>query len=310
MQCSVIIPAYNAAKTICATLDSVLASIESHDEILVIDDGSQDETAQVSKNLDSRIKVHTIENSGPAKARNYGINIAKGELIAFCDADDLWKPNKLPVQRQRFAENSSLGLCFTDYQIVDPDDNILTASAIKDRDLTNKPTLFSMLQTNPVCTSSAVAKRAALVEIGCFPDTWSEKLQLHLAGEDYEAWLAIAERYSLEMVPEVLLSYRKMPDSMFSQSADNLQASTALLERRVALIERTAKRNSEKISLKQMNFALSEIYFRNAYNTRLNGNYLYSAKLLVRSILRTPTRAKSYLALLKLPLQVLKKNRT
>jgi len=305
MQCSVIIPAYNAAKTLPATLNSVLDSIETNDEILVIDDGSQDDTAQVCKNIDPRIKVKTIENCGPAGARNHGISIAQGELIAFCDADDRWHANKLSIQRRCFIDNTRLGLCFTDYQTVDIHDKVIVPSAIADRNLPTNHTLYSMLQTNPVCTSSAVARRSALQEVGCFPDTWSENLQLHLAGEDYEAWLAIAERYPIEMVPEVLLSYRKMPGSMFTLSANNSQASAELLKRRIGLVERTAKRNPGKVSLKQMNVALSEIYFRNAYNTRINGNYLNSAKLLIKSITKHPTRTNAYLALCKLPIHAI-----
>lgn len=103
MKISVLIPAYNAAATIQATLDSVLRQTVSADEILVMDDGSSDETATILKRYEPRVKALRQANGGLSSARNALIANAQGDLIAFLDSDDLWHPRYLETQRDVFA---------------------------------------------------------------------------------------------------------------------------------------------------------------------------------------------------------------
>jgi glycosyltransferase involved in cell wall biosynthesis len=102
MKISVLIPAYNSASTIGATLDSVLCQTAPADEILVMNDGSLDETATVLKLYEPRIKAFWQPNSGISSARNALIARARGDLIAFLDSDDLWHPNYLEMQRKLY----------------------------------------------------------------------------------------------------------------------------------------------------------------------------------------------------------------
>jgi glycosyltransferase involved in cell wall biosynthesis len=102
MKLSVLIPAYNAAATIQATLDSVLCQTVPADEILVMDDGSSDETATILKRYGPRIKAFSQTNGGLSSARNALIAKAQGDLIAFLDSDDLWHPRYLETQRKLF----------------------------------------------------------------------------------------------------------------------------------------------------------------------------------------------------------------
>lgn len=110
---SVIIPAYNASTTIRAALDSVLAQTRSADEILVMDDGSTDQTLQILESYEQRVHVFRQENRGVAAARNALCARASGDLIAFLDADDIWHPDYLAVQANRFTEYPQAAAFFT-----------------------------------------------------------------------------------------------------------------------------------------------------------------------------------------------------
>jgi glycosyltransferase involved in cell wall biosynthesis len=98
MRVSVVIAVYNAEAYIAEAIESVLGQTIPPDEVIVIDDGSTDGTRDVLGRFGDRIVVHTQSNSGQAIAVNKALTIARGELIGFCDADDLWTPRKLELQ--------------------------------------------------------------------------------------------------------------------------------------------------------------------------------------------------------------------
>jgi GT2 family glycosyltransferase len=117
---SVIIPVYNSAKYIHKAIDSVLEQTYSNYEIIVVDDGSTDETRQKLQPYRDKIRYVFQENQGSAVARNLGINLAKGDLVAFLDSDDLWSmPEKLEKQVACFQENPDLGGINTGWRIID-----------------------------------------------------------------------------------------------------------------------------------------------------------------------------------------------
>src|ERR1039458_8209652 len=92
---SVIIPTYNRASTICKTIDDVFRQTYKNFELVVIDDGSTDDTQANLRRYGSRIRSFTQTNAGPAAARNRGIEVSRGDIIAFQDSDDFWAPTKL-----------------------------------------------------------------------------------------------------------------------------------------------------------------------------------------------------------------------
>lgn len=124
MLISIITPVYNSEKYIGETIKSVLSQTYNNWEMLIADDCSKDNTAEVVKEyLDSRIKYFKLEkNSGAAVARNKALEIAKGKYIAFLDADDMWKPNKLDKQL-KFMEDNKVGFSFTGYEILREGEN-------------------------------------------------------------------------------------------------------------------------------------------------------------------------------------------
>jgi glycosyltransferase involved in cell wall biosynthesis len=110
---SCIVPAYNAERFLKAALDSILGQTYSPLEVIVVDDGSTDGTAGVVRGYGGRVRSLRQANAGHASARNAGVRAARGELVAFLDADDLWHREKLERQELRFRARPELGLCFT-----------------------------------------------------------------------------------------------------------------------------------------------------------------------------------------------------
>ncbi|MHC5141971.1 MAG: glycosyltransferase family 2 protein, partial [Planctomycetota bacterium] len=108
MKISVVIPAYNAEKHIARAIESVLAQTRPADEVIVIDDGSSDATAEVVRSFGDKVIFIQQENAGASVARNAGIEAATSDWIAFLDADDEWLPNKLQLQVEHFKRNPDL----------------------------------------------------------------------------------------------------------------------------------------------------------------------------------------------------------
>ena len=113
---SCIVPVFNGERFLGAAIDSILAQTYSPLEVIVVDDGSTDRTANVIGSYGERVSCVRQANAGPGPARNAGIRTARGELLAFLDADDLWLPEKLARQHARFEARPELDLCVTHLQ--------------------------------------------------------------------------------------------------------------------------------------------------------------------------------------------------
>jgi Glycosyl transferase family 2 len=113
---SVVIPTYNRAALIRRSVDSVLAALSADDEVIVVDDGSTDATAEALAPYGSKIRYLRIPNSGPGAARNHGLRAAQHPLVAFNDSDDLWLPDRLALQRQLMQARPDLVFCFSDFE--------------------------------------------------------------------------------------------------------------------------------------------------------------------------------------------------
>jgi len=189
---SVIIPCYNAGDTITACVDSVLQQTYSDFEIIVIDDGSRDQSvailnkhlAQIKPDMD-RISVITQKNMGPSAARNNGIRIARGSYIAFLDSDDYWKPDKLKSQMAVMESDHDISLisCSYNNQSEKNSDRILFIPFKK------------LLSKNYFAATSTVLVRKEALENLSFNEQ-----QKH--SEDYRLWLQIAWRHTCALINE------------------------------------------------------------------------------------------------------------
>lgn len=211
---SVIIPAYNAEQFIPKTLESVLSQTYQNIEVLVIDDGSQDRTAEIVKSTaekDNRVILIQQKNSGVAAARNLGINKSRGEFIAPIDADDIWYPQNLEKQVQCILKaESSVGLVYSWSVDINEQDKLtgdLHASSIEGNVFT------TLLCHNFLANaSSTLIKRSCIEKIGGY--NAQLKAQNAQGCEDWEFYLRIAEHYQFKVVPEFLIGYRKFFNSM------------------------------------------------------------------------------------------------
>jgi glycosyltransferase involved in cell wall biosynthesis len=191
---SVIIPAYNSAAYIEAALQSALEQTYPPSEIIVIDDGSADDTA--AKAGSYPVRVLRQRNGGPAAARNAGIREATGEWIAFLDADDSWIPEKLERQVGHLG---------------DPALGIVSSSARWQSGLVSTEQLW---EGNRVLTSCCLARRRAIVEAGYFDEDPGL-----ISLEDYNLWLRIAAKgWSIKTVREDLCHYSPAAGSLSSQT--------------------------------------------------------------------------------------------
>ena len=211
---SVVIPAYDSAQFITASVRSVLAQTYNDYEIIVVDDGSTDDTASRARGLHADIRCLTQANQGPAVARNTGIAAARGALICFLDADDVWTSDKLAVQVEFMERHSEVGLLFSDESEFGEDGvhcaSLLSSSRFHRLIATGLPiddAFEKLLQENFIPTSSVMIRRECFDVVGLFDAT--------LKGpEDRDMWSRIAARYSIVGLPRIVGHKRVVASSV------------------------------------------------------------------------------------------------
>jgi glycosyltransferase involved in cell wall biosynthesis len=197
---SVIIPAYNAERTIARTLNSVLAQTYSNFELIVIDDGSDDHTLDITKSIsDHRLKVFSYPHQGHSTARNHGLSHSIGEYVALIDADDLWTPDKLEAQLHALQSQPEAAVAYSWTNFIDQDDRFLRAGSY----INVKGNVYSkLLGTNFIENgSNPLIRRAALTAVGQFDETL-------VTSPDWDMWLRLAARYSFVCVEAPQVLYR------------------------------------------------------------------------------------------------------
>jgi len=228
---SVVIPAYNAIAYLPETIASALQQSFQDFEILVVDDGSTDGTCEWIANLaDSRVRAIAQSNGGCASARNHGIREAKGDYIAFLDADDIWEPQKLEKQVRILDSSPSVGLVNTWIYNIDGQGQLI--------ENLGKPTAegrvwASVIEENPVmCGSAPIVRRQCFDEVGLFDQTLR-------SAEDWDMWIRIAKQYEFAVVKEPLVRYRIHAGS----KSHNLELH---LQSRLSVIEKAFKGDSDE----------------------------------------------------------------
>lgn len=210
---SVITPSFNSDKFIKQTIESVLSQTYSNWELIIVDDHSIDNSVELINNLiknDNRIKfVQFDQNQGAARARNKGLELAKGRYIAFCDSDDQWKPNKLESQ-VRFMLKNNLALSYTSYDVIDEQGNsigLVSAPA--------KVNYKIMLQNNYIGCLTAMYDTEKLNKV-YMPEIRKR--------QDWALWLKILKKtdYALA-INESLSIYRDRSKSISSNKIEMLK---------------------------------------------------------------------------------------
>jgi glycosyltransferase involved in cell wall biosynthesis len=208
---SVVIPCYNGARYLEQALASVLEQTRPVDEIIVVDDGSTDDSADIARRAGVRC-LSIEENVGPGASRNRGIAACSGEIIAFLDADDYWMPahiGDMTALLERFPQSSvafSRILRFGDDDRVSPEQ------------LPEGPPInmfWRLIEENIVAQSSAVVRREALLRVGCYNISFRYS-------EDYDLWLRLARRFLFVCTNGVTAGYRVHPSQASRNVSDML----------------------------------------------------------------------------------------
>lgn len=211
---TVIIPVYNGAEFLGAAVESAQTQTYRNLEILVVDDGSTDASLQIATEYaakDERIRVIPQPNGGVAKARNTAIAASHGEFIAPLDADDLWLPDKIARQMAcMLATGDHCGFVYSWWALIDPTGNVVDRSP---RWTVAGHRFETLLLINFTGNASVpLFRKQCLVEAGGY----NSALAAAKAGgcEDLEVVLRVAAHYSIGVVPEIMMGYRRSPGSM------------------------------------------------------------------------------------------------
>jgi glycosyltransferase involved in cell wall biosynthesis len=214
---SVIIPTYNRAELICKTINNIFQQTYSNLELIIVDDGSTDDTRSKLQRYGDRIRVVTQNNSGPAVARNHGVRVARGEIIAFQDSDDLWKPTKLERQVALLQKDRSIPCCLCNVvlrvvngrEFTSFDDSLVFPQHEEGIWL-NAP---EVLATRFVLFNQAVAiRREAWEKVGGFDESLKYL-------EDYDLPLRLSLEGPWAFIREPLVMYGKPSPLGFSHAA-------------------------------------------------------------------------------------------
>lgn len=201
---SVIIPSYNCARYLGRAIDSVSHQTYKDFDIVLVDDGSTDDTKDVAMQYGRRLTYLYQQNQGVSAARNYAIAKASGELLAYLDADDMWYPGKLEEQVAFLDAHQECGMVHSETSVINEQDEILHARFNQE---TNRPVpqghcLQALLRRSHIQTLTVVERRKCFDSVGGF----DERLPIV---QDYLHWIMIAaEGYEIGYLAEPLGKYR------------------------------------------------------------------------------------------------------
>jgi glycosyltransferase involved in cell wall biosynthesis len=223
MKISVVIPTHNYGHYLGFAIDSVLAQTRFPEEIIVVDDGSTDNTRDIAARYVSKIRYVYQNNAGLSAARNTGTAAASGDWVAYLDSDDAWKPGKLEAQEAAILRTPGAVVAYTGALLMQPDGAVSEAIPAMPGEQ-----IWPLLRCrNIIPASSSMARRASVLEVGGF----NEELR---ACEDWDLWVRLKFKGSFAAVAEPLTVIRQTPQSMSSSTQrmlDNMEAirETALL---------------------------------------------------------------------------------
>jgi glycosyltransferase involved in cell wall biosynthesis len=191
---SIILPTFNRGWIVAEAIESVLAQADAAFELIVVDDGSADDTPQLLQNYGNRIRVLRQKNRGVSAARNRGIRAATGALIAFLDSDDLWLPGKLAVQVAFFAAHPDALICQTEETWIRRGVRVNPGRRHrKESGMIFERSLHLCL----VSPSAVMLRRQLLDQVGLFDEGLP-------ACEDYDLWLRVSCRYPIHLIDAAL----------------------------------------------------------------------------------------------------------
>ena len=284
---TVIITTYNRADYVGDAVQSVLAQTFPDFELILIDDGSTDDTKTILEPYRDRLQYIYQDNRGLYPARNEGIRAARGRYVAFLDSDDLWCPGKLDAQVRLLDAHPDFGAVHTDSAVIDPLGNVIETSANRNRQTTNGMVFEEFFQNymSVILDSSVMIRRSCFDAIGLFDETCPTV-------EAYGFFLRLAWRYPIYFLPEPLVTYRRTPGGLSRRSAlENVRCREEILTRFIDQHEEFFAQHRGLLETKWHRFALESglLLFH-------HGDAVHSRSYFRRALPRSPKALLYYLA--------------
>jgi len=228
---SAIMPAYNSAGFIRRAIDSVLAQTVPVHELIVVDDGSTDDTATVAASYGDRVKVFRQANGGPGAARNRGVRESRGDWLAFLDADDAWIPAKIEHQRTKLMPGTDVVFS----HVVGP---------LKHDSPRGEITFDLLWDHNLIGMSTAIIRRETFRKIAGFDED-----RAIMGVEDYNLWLRMAaQEAKFVFLPDELVEYTPAPGNLSSHYRKIAASAARNAEKVASIVGLSERRLNEKLS--------------------------------------------------------------
>ncbi|MBN2010636.1 glycosyltransferase [candidate division KSB1 bacterium] len=205
-KCTIIITTYNRQQFICDAVNSVLSQTNQNFELIVVDDGSTDNTRAIVNDFDDKVQYVFQENQGISAARNCGIRLAQGEFIAFLDSDDIWQPHKLQLQMDYFAMHPESQICYTN-EIWMRNDRRVNPGKVHQK--YGGHIFQHCLKKCFISASTVIIHKQVFDDVGLFDE------QLTVC-EDYDMWLRISAKYVVDYIDTPLIVKRDGHDDQLS----------------------------------------------------------------------------------------------
>jgi len=285
---SIIVPAYNCEKYVIETISSLLGQDYQNIEIIAVNDGSQDGTLGILKSYGNTIVLIDQSNTGVSGARNTGIKAARGDFISFCDADDVWAPQKIREQVNYLEHHPSVGMVYCGWHVWNSgSDGIFEVPKFfkdpqygQEIDIDNSGWIYHKLLLDCIClTSTVMLRRDTVTKIGLF----NTDLR---CGEDYDYWLRGSRITEIHKLRSKLVLYRSLPESITRQPSQ-IHYEYEVFRSAVAQWG-IASPDGEKSDASALKERLAKMRFDFGYQHLKSGNSGIAAKSFFDSIIQRP----------------------
>ena len=271
---SVVLPTYNCARFLPESVGAVLSQTYTHYEVIVVDDGSTDNTKDVLNPFMQKIRYIKLEqNKGLPVARNTGIQSARGKYVAFIDADDLWLPEKLQTDIEYFETHPEVSMVYSKHINIDEKGRVVNGSVKKQLPSGNVFTqLFS--EQNFVIASSVVVRKNVFETTGLFDE------QLFNC-QDWDLWLRIAFHFQVAGINKPLVKYRHNPHSLSKNRNNVLKYQKIVIDKIYNKFKDKENGINEKLYKKRLASHYAKVgryYLRTEDKNRANENFGLSLK--------------------------------
>ena len=269
---SVVIPAFNKANLTIKTIESILGQTYGNIEVIVVDDGSTDDTKNKLQLFGDRIHYIYKQNGGACSARNVGIKQATGEYIALIDCDDIFYPEKIAKSIECLEKKPDYGFVYTGAYFINGDGDVISEHRISDYP-TSGLIASRLILKNFICNSTVVVRKECFKEVGYF----DEKIFIPA---DWDMWLRLSEKYKAAYIDDKLTGYR-LTDSY---TASNVETG---INETVYVLDKAFSRNNH-ISSGLKKRCLANVYFSYGLDYAVMQDFKKSRETLLKAVLNKP----------------------